>query len=258
MNRYSLAAIAGFTLLAAPALAQETLSTVIFAEGDNGGALEVAQAFYGRSQAMETAIIDIDNDGSAEIAVRFTEGCGDGQCQTAILIYSGDQWLQVFQTKTDALGLSSVVENGMRQIETGPNTRWFWADGYYPIIANGDMISDVGEVGTALTQEEQMSRAVQVMADIEKRLFDLDGDGTQESMVYSTSSGSCTGRGSCPAVIFSADGRELLSTYALEGEIRIHDGGIHVQKNTAQLSYAYDGKDLSLVASATYTPVAAQ
>jgi hypothetical protein len=258
MNRYSLAAIAGITLLAAPAIAQETLSTVIFADGENGGALEVAQSFYGRSQAMETAIVDVDNDGSAEIAVRFTEGCTGAACQTSILLYSDGEWLQIFQAKTEALGLSSAIDNGLRELETSGNTRWFWSDGYYPIIANGDLVADIGEVGTELTREEQTSDTVRYMVDIEKRLVDIDGDGSKESFVYSDSAGSCTGAGSCPAAIFSSDGKELMSLYALEGEIRIHDGAVHVQKNSEHLSYAYDGKTLSLVASAAYTPVTAR
>lgn len=259
MNRYSLAAIAGFTLLAAPAIAQETLSTVIFAGGDNGGALEVAQSFYGRSQAMETAIVDIDNDGSAEIAVKFLDGCDEEGCTTSVLFYSENQWLEVLSHPTEALSLSGETTNGLRQIVTSDNARWHWNEtGFRPSPDRGGLIWTAGSQEVDLLPSEAQHSKIRTLSDPKRFSVDLNGDGAMESVVFSISPEDCSSVNLCPVVIHNADGTEAGEVSAIEARVKVHEGVLYSLSRGGFSSFAYDGQRLVLTSRVAQAEIRGQ
>ncbi|ANT63075.1 hypothetical protein AYJ57_21630 (plasmid) [Salipiger sp. CCB-MM3] len=87
MKNKSLVASA-LALLATSAGAQ-SMTALKFNAGDNGGALGVAQSKFGRAQTMSTAIVDINDVGNAEIAVKFDETCEQDRCDISLLYYGG-------------------------------------------------------------------------------------------------------------------------------------------------------------------------
>jgi hypothetical protein len=232
-------------VVAPPTLAQETISTVVFAAGENGGALPVAQGFYGKSQAMETAVVDIDNDGSAEIAVKFTEGCTTDGCLNSLLYYSNDQWLEIIQNRTQDLAISSVSTDGFRNIHTTDNAVWKWINRQYqPVPDQGDVIWDAGEASGVLSPAEAANKDIREFSDPEKYTLDVDGDGSDESFVISISPSDCGPMNACPVIVHSSDDVLLGKIYALEARVIIHDGNMHALAPTGFSSFAIRGQSL--------------
>lgn len=109
-----------------------------------------AEFLRGRPEAVvETALVDLNGDRVAEIAVRFRHPttCSGDRCHTAVLRHDGRQWKVVFERRTGSLATADVsrglvgVSNGMRELVADGQERWaFNANGYYPLLES------VGEV----------------------------------------------------------------------------------------------------------------
>ena len=234
-------------LLAGPALAQESLSTVVFAPGENGGALPVAQSFYGQSQPMETSIIDINDDGAAEIAVKFTEGCADDVCNTTILYYADSRWLEVFRDQTSTLQISSQIEQGMRELVTAENARWYWShhQDFRARPDRGDLMSEVGEFSATLDQPELADPEIRNLIDPKKYTIDLNGDGAAETVVFSRDLLECGMAAACPVIIMSNTGQKIASLYVKEARIFVDGDRLYAMTGEGFTSYAFDGQSLT-------------
>ncbi len=244
-------------LSASPALAQSSdrTSEINFVSGDNGGALAVAEAFYGKSQIMETAVIDLDRDGNAEIAVKFMEGCSDQGCRTTALYFAGDSWAQVFDTRTEALSVSSSKNKGLVSLVSSMAIEWVW-DGsvYYPVPKDSTKSVDL-EGATAPNETEMRNSVVAQMKNPEKYEYDINNDGSPESIISSVSLYECGGSNLCPVVIMSSDGELLQSFDSIEGIVWLRDNQAISKYLSGFSVYSFDGPRLNMTSEIMISPV---
>ncbi|EPX84004.1 hypothetical protein Salmuc_01779 [Salipiger mucosus DSM 16094] len=224
----------------------QSANTISFVEGDNGGALGAAQSKYGRSQAMSTAIMDLDDDGNAEIGVRFDDTCSGGRCDHAILYFSGNQWQEILDTTTSSLAVGRTKQQGVRHIFGDRNVQWSWMNGVYePRPAEFTEIEEISEPSGSLSRAEAADPDVRELSKVTRERVDLNGDGSLESVVKSKIIPDCTGTNACPVLVFDADGNKVADLISNAARLGIGDGEIYTFGRFGFSSYAFDGQDYS-------------
>ncbi|NDV52782.1 hypothetical protein [Salipiger sp. PrR003] len=232
------------SLLGTAAFAQAT--AVQFNSGDNGGALKVAQSKYGRSQALSTAIVDIDDDGNAEIAVRFDESCSSDRCDHALLYFSGSRWQEVLETRTSYLAVSREQQQGVRHLLQDHNVRWSWMNGVYePSPAEVTNLEEISEPSGALARYEAADTDVRRLTKVTRELADLTGDGATESVVKSRIIPDCTGTNICPVLVFDESGKKIGDFYSEAAQIGLFGDELYTFGRYGFSSYAFDGQTYS-------------
>lgn len=207
-----------------PALAQAPADAVSFVAGDNGGALAVAQAFYGAAGGnMETSVIDINLDGSAEIAVKFLDQCEAAKCDTSILMANeASQWFEMYKSKVEWIQLGEEnAETKFKKIIDSDGVAWTWNLGsMFPEPV--DFI-DFKSKATPLEASDKQASLPEVLVKEPNFLvrydFDFDGDSSMESVVFIESEMFCNAYKKCPAVVTDSEHNYLGSIFSLEGNI---------------------------------------
>lgn len=226
---------------AGPALAQS--SEVSFSQGANNGAKDIADQYYGASTPKTTAIVDLDNDGSAEIGVQFTDDCQDNSCRFGFLYYSGGEWLEVVSDRAERVWLGEPVTGELRPIRTSDDTEWNWFNSrYLPGPTGGEPLYDVGEPINVLTDREASLPSVRELTDPTGYRYDLDGDGAQETFLFPTGNEDCFQQVYCPAVIVGGDGAGVIETTTTDGRFTIKDGDAFVLRSDGFSKLAKNGQ----------------
>ncbi len=228
-------------------LAQSGAAQVQFKSGDNGGALSAAQSAYGMSTQMETAVVDLDGDQTAEIAVRFPGSCDDDGCTTTILYNGSTGWLEVFNHKAEYLALAANSKRPFKSLNTSDGVFWDWFEnGYYPYPQGQEWATDLGEPSGVLTKAESKVIRDRFLNDINKYSFDFNKDGASETVILSQTYRDCNGHNMCPFFVFSKDGKLLLDGYANEAQVGIHKDSLVVSNHDGFSYYAFDGQNILL------------
>jgi len=93
---------------------------------------------------LETAMVDLEGQGVASIAVRFVspDTCRGDRCDTVVLHYSGSAWRPVFDHSAVALETAPPDPNpssdGMSTLVVDGKVRWVWCgfDRYMPDLGS--------------------------------------------------------------------------------------------------------------------------
>jgi hypothetical protein len=124
-----------------------------------------AQVVYGeRAKAAQVALIDVNADGRAEIALRFPRSdgrkCGEVPCHTTIISFADNKWSEVAAQSSANLALGPAVRGGVRAIYFDEEAwRWSPSFGYLP---------DVQTVGRRIEFKE---KAPERILEIAKAMF---------------------------------------------------------------------------------------
>lgn len=233
-------AFAGLLILATPAFAQEErLATINFVGGDNGGALAVAESIYGKSSIMETAILDVDEDANAEIAVKFSESCKGDVCAMAVLKYAEAQWKPIIEDVTSSLSISSSANDGYRTLNSAHIAVWEWnGSQYFPKPVVDTWTYDFEEA--SLTSTELSDRQVSQFSSPKAVSFD------EYKVVSSQSQFDCVQVSICPAVIFK-DGKKIGSLFSQGGTLGFKDGDFFTIEKHGYSKYALSAQSLRKV-----------
>lgn len=91
------------------------------------------------SAKYQTALVDINHDGVAEIAVRFEykDTCGDnGKCLTAIIKYDSGSWQQVFSHRAKTLAVADMPKGVLANLRLDGTHVFEWVGGGYKPFIN--------------------------------------------------------------------------------------------------------------------------
>jgi hypothetical protein len=78
----------------------------------------------------EYAVVDLDEDGAPEIAVRSIEPCGSAACRTIFYTRIGKTWVAIFETAEREIIIARRSVRGYREILT-PTGPFRWSGGIY-------------------------------------------------------------------------------------------------------------------------------
>lgn len=212
---------------------------VAFYDGDNNGALSVAQNFYKISdEKFETAILDIDDNGSAEIGVRFADRClDDGKCPITILYFYNDEWLEVYSEITQSISLEKIENVEIKRVVSSNDLMWTWFKDRFVGFPNN--AKDIWDLSDRLSVEDGLKFIPEVGTSTMSYQYnvDLNSDGTLEKVVSVQDLLSCTGFGICKAYIY-----DDLNNYI--GQLPTFDGRLLIREvadGTQIISPSLDG-----------------
>ena len=247
------------TLGVGAANAQST-AAVNFLEGENNGAAMLARSFYGAAgEEVRTSIIDIDNNGVAEIAVRFPDRClRDDQCLTTILYHDGDEWLEIYSENVRHIQLRAPThEAEAMSVVSSSGIEWYWfGNQYRPSVFNETTPGNPSRNVPSMYFNEDISAEGSMMW-----RHDINGDGDLETIVTTSDFSSCLGFGDyCPVYVYDSDDRLAGIFYSMESSVsfrNIPGGGkeiIAVSREGIEF-YAFDGQSINMVSSVGHMPV---
>ena len=245
-----LATSAALFLAGTTAFAQAQAFSPKFEQGSNGGALEVAQAIFGRSTPVSTAIVDMNNDGQAEIAVKMDDTCNGTTCDFSLLNFSGDRWAILFSGPMTAFSLGDISPNGARDIvDVREEVKWIYGgDGYYVTPVNAKPLREFGEYTTNLSDKEAQNPAVGAIKQLRRLVVDINGDGIQEVYLHSVHYSDCTGSNQCPFVLMDSDGGVIEEGYTQEGAAYFDNKGhVYTLSSNGITKHAFNGTSLKYV-----------
>ncbi|MBO9428417.1 hypothetical protein [Sulfitobacter sp. R18_1] len=236
---------AGMLLLATPLAAQEErLAQINFVKGDNSGALSVAEGLYGRSSILETAILDVDDDGNAEIAVKFTESCKSGVCAMSILKFNEAEWKPVIEDIASSLSLSNTTLDGYKTVYSGSASKWEWTGSRYfpkPIVDiwSYDLASE------NVTDIELRSSALSGLTEASKVTLPDFSTG-KLSIISSQSQFDCFQVSICPAVVM-LDDKSLGRLSSQGGTLGVSEDALFTIDKDGYSKYATSGQSLKRI-----------
>lgn len=90
--------------------------------------LAEAAEVLGTEQQVGAALVDVDDDGQAEI---LGQGygvfyCGTMGCQTFLYRFDGQRWRRILQVNTDTVRLADTRTNGLRDLILNGDRRWVY------------------------------------------------------------------------------------------------------------------------------------
>ena len=243
---------------ASSAIAQES-TPVPFYDGDNNGALAIATEFYSlTTEVVQTSVVDIDSNGSAEVAVKFTERCQDNKCPTTLLFYSGDEWLEIYSEMTKSVELNKSIGDVAR-ISSSNGLTWSWfRDKYIGRVSESDIIWEVAK-------KEKVEDAFNLLDEVKtanssvQYNIDLDGNGTDEKIILLTDSISCNGFGRCDGYVFTNNNKFAGKIFHYKGELFARERGdrkeLIVNHPTSFMIYAYREPSMFITDTINAMPV---
>ena len=249
---------AAFILAASSAIAQQR-EQIPFYDGENSGALAIASDFYTlNSETVKTSVVDIDSNGTAEIAVKFTDRCEGDKCPTTILFYSGNEWLEIYSEKTESISLDKTLGDVAR-IESSNGLTWSWfRDRYIGRVSESTIIWDVAEKQPVETLFSTLEEIKTSKSSVQYNL-DLDGNGSEEKIVLLTDSISCNGFGRCDGYIFTKENQFAGKIFHYKGELFVREKGsrreLIVNHPTSFMIYAYKEPNVFITDNINAMPV---
>ncbi len=90
--------------------------------------LAEAAEVLGTEQQVGAALVDVDDDGQAEI---LGQGygvfyCGAMGCQTFLYRFDGQRWRRILQVNTDTVRLADTRTHGLRDLILNGDRRWVY------------------------------------------------------------------------------------------------------------------------------------
>lgn len=163
MKKFQLFAAAAFAMVSHVAAADGHTYTTATFSAPTPNVAKIVDGMYSGTIAREgaaeyqTALIDINHDGVAEIAVRFEykDTCGDnGECLTAIIKYNSGSWQQLFSHRAKALEVANAPRGMLANLRLDGVHVFEWVGGgYKPFI--GSYVSQVMSPNIEATGELQ-------------------------------------------------------------------------------------------------------
>ena len=274
MRALGLILVASAAALAATvAYAQETRQSVVFSSPDALNVRAIVDAQYAswrsfnREGSIEAALIDIDGDRQAEIAVRLKNGndcqIGSASCRIEILRHSNGGWQKVLSSSGAELSTSPAVEGYVPAMIDGQHAYRFGNGAYrLDVPASGGK-----KVELAIASEEQARTLLTVFgqranraklgdSDIRMRFGreDIDGDGESEIITVLSGPGACGSAIGCPVRVLKKVGnvhKVILSGFTnsdifLLPASRDDFRSIALQDPRGGVAYAWNGQRYSI------------
>lgn len=196
----------------------------------NGQASEIITALYAdelktmTAPAVETALIDVQDDGIAEIAARFVSGdtCSGNMCETVIVLAGDDQqWHEVFRSMTKGIELKAGEKDFAEvAMEDAPAT-YAWNGSKYTLQATS--FADAIELEEAIKGSPTYEAAKRDFREkfaiagaanssllVQKGEIDINSDGSPETVVRMDSAVLCGTLTGCPVALYSDLSRQPL------------------------------------------------
>lgn len=238
----------------------QTQERVQFYTGDNSGALAIATEFYElTNENVETSIIDIDSNGSAEVSVRFLDQCIDNlKCPTTVLFYSDNQWLEIYSEITEYIELDKSFGDVAR-ISSSNGLTWSWyMDKYIGRVSESTIIWDAAEkveLESSFSMIDEIRRAESAI----QYNIDLDSNGTLEKIVLVTDGLTCNGFGRCDGFVFTNNNRFAGKVFHYRGELFVRERGsqldLIVNHPASFVIYAYREPNIFITDTINAMPV---
>lgn len=189
------------------------LSTSAFADAvifspmeDTAAEASLVRSFVGADVAVETAVLDLDDNGTNEVLVRSAD-CEDGQpCRTLVYRMMVEDWAAVFDRSVTSLETGSPGLGAMKDLEAD-GLVWKWrSQGYrVDVASSGEQVAfslapaDYAQplanqfgAGAGILFGQQKATTVEVAA------VDLEGAGASEVLVRLQGPGVCGRVYGCP------------------------------------------------------------
>lgn len=134
-------------------LALFALTSTAFAEpvtfasmADDAAEAEVIRSFVPGVTGLQSAVVDLNKDGTAELFVRDPASCDPAvaeACRTLVLRYRSKDWRIVFDTNAASVEVGEVGYGGMANLTVdGVDWSWSTASGYrVDVAASGEPVT---------------------------------------------------------------------------------------------------------------------
>lgn len=207
------------------ALAQEARQSVVFSNPDTLNVRAILDAQYSswrsfnREGSIEAALMDIDADRKAEIAVRLKNGndcqVGSASCRIEILHYSNGGWHKILSSSGAELSTSAAVDGFLPTVIDGQTAYRFEKGAYrLDVAASGGKkvelaVASDDQARTLLTVFGQRANKASLGENGIRMRFgreDVDGDGEKEIVTVLSGAGACGTAVGCPVRVLKKVG----------------------------------------------------
>lgn len=79
------------------------------------------------------AVVDLDNDGVSEVAVRPSAACRGPQCGVAVFTRINGRWIEILSVSDRALTVARQTHRGYRDVLSDRGT-WRWSGRAYALV----------------------------------------------------------------------------------------------------------------------------
>ena len=175
---------------------------------------------------IQTALVDLNGDGIAEIAARFVgpATCADDRCHTVVLMSQASIWRVVFERRTTGLALlppPRAAAGQMRDIVASGSERWTWgAMRYLPQMQSlGRLVTGERPAVAGVINSARPALASSLSLDaagnhrpgdlpIQWTQVEMDLRGARGMLVTANTFDYCSPMLGCPTVILVMRGRD--------------------------------------------------
>lgn len=79
------------------------------------------------------AVVDLDNDGVSEVAVRPSAACEGPRCGVAVFTRINGRWVEILNVSDRALSVARQIHRGYRDVLSDRGT-WRWSGRAYALV----------------------------------------------------------------------------------------------------------------------------